>query len=81
MSTIREETSNTGDPVLPTVHETADGENGVEKAGFRKGVDEEDAERNSLSEASTLSVQDGVKTIEAVAMSWSKWGLIVAYIG
>ncbi|KAL8420287.1 hypothetical protein RB594_003172 [Gaeumannomyces avenae] len=25
--------------------------------------------------------QDGVKAIEAVAMTWSKWGLIVAYIG
>ncbi|KLU87323.1 siderophore iron transporter mirC, partial [Magnaporthiopsis poae ATCC 64411] len=25
--------------------------------------------------------QDGVRAIEAVAMTWSKWGLIVAYIG
>jgi hypothetical protein len=79
MSTIREES--TGDPVLPTVHETADDENAAEKAGFKNAVDGKDTEGNSLSEASTLSVQDGVKTIEAVAMSWSKWGLIVAYIG
>lgn len=29
---------------------------------------------------SQLDVQDGVRRIEAVARTWSKWGLIVAYL-
>lgn len=40
----------------------------------------EDAD--SLTDSSSMSsAQDGVKNIEAVAMSWSEWGLIIAYIG
>lgn len=27
-----------------------------------------------------LDVQDGVRRIEAVARTWSKWGLVVAYL-
>lgn len=43
-----------------------------------------DLERRSLNddtESTVSSAQEGVKRIEAVAMSWSKWGLICAYIG
>ncbi|KAI0816630.1 siderochrome-iron transporter MirC [Xylaria sp. FL0064] len=29
----------------------------------------------------TEETQDGVKTIEAISMAWSKWGLIAAYCG
>jgi hypothetical protein len=32
-------------------------------------------------EGSEGETQDGVKRIEAVAMTWTKWGLIAAYIG
>lgn len=34
----------------------------------------------SVSEESDSSAQDGVKAIEAIAMSWSQWGLIAAYL-
>lgn len=30
--------------------------------------------------ASALEVQAGVKNIEAVSMTWTKWALIVAYV-
>jgi hypothetical protein len=31
-------------------------------------------------EAEEVPVQAGVRTIEAISRSWTKWGLIVAYI-
>lgn len=44
--------------------------------------DEKDAaaEHHSL-ESSNAEAQMGVKGIEAVSMTWTKWGLIVAYLG
>jgi hypothetical protein len=39
-----------------------------------------DVERASLA-SSTSSAQDGVKRIEAVSMTWTRWGLVFAYIG
>ncbi|KAI6548737.1 hypothetical protein MCOR09_011675, partial [Pyricularia oryzae] len=32
-------------------------------------------------ESAVVKTQDGVKAMEAVSMTWSKWGLIVAYLG
>jgi hypothetical protein len=43
--------------------------------GLAKDVDEA-----SLA-SSTSSAQDGVKRIEAVSMTWTRWGLVLAYIG
>lgn len=37
------------------------------------------ARHNSASDSDS-DVQDGVRRIEAVARTWSKWGLVVAYM-
>jgi hypothetical protein len=38
-----------------------------------------DAERASI-QSSAPSTQDGVKRIEAVSQSWTRWGLTIAYV-
>ncbi|KAH7038096.1 major facilitator superfamily domain-containing protein [Microdochium trichocladiopsis] len=38
-----------------------------------------DLEQPSLSSAEVSGGQDGVKAIEAISMTWTKWGLIAAY--
>jgi len=46
------------------------------------GDDTRDVESNSSGSSATAtssSVQAGVKNIEAVSMTWTKWGLIAAY--
>jgi hypothetical protein len=44
-------------------------------------VGEEGASYGSMStEADGVPVQAGVRTIEAISRSWTKWGLVVAYI-
>ena len=35
---------------------------------------------DSSGSSSTDDAQDGVRNIEAVAMTWTKWGLIAAYV-
>lgn len=35
--------------------------------------------REDASETSVETTQEGVKAIEAVSMTWTKWGLFVAY--
>jgi hypothetical protein len=32
-------------------------------------------------QSSEIGLQDGVKKVEAVTTSWSKWGLVIAYTG
>lgn len=48
----------------------------------QKDVENFDAESVPRSGASTSDddAQNGVKNMEAVAMTWTKWGLIFAYI-
>jgi hypothetical protein len=55
---------------------------GVQPTGKRGlgQVPDSDVERASTT-GSVGSAQDGVKRIEAVSSTWTKWGLIFAYIG
>lgn len=39
-----------------------------------------DQTSDSSGSSSTDDAQDGVRNIEAVAMTWTKWGLIAAYV-
>lgn len=52
--------------------------------GDARPVDEKTVEQGPVVEDSASSVeslQDGVKGIEAISMSWSKTGLAIAYLG
>lgn len=46
--------------------------------GGRVMSHEDDDTRSSTDSVET---QTGVKKVEAVSMTWSKWGLIIAYVG
>lgn len=83
MAAVADETTyHAGDPAKGPAPGAAAAADGDKNGGVAAGS--VDLERRSLSddaESTVSSAQEGVKRIEAVAMSWSKWGLICAYIG
>lgn len=58
---------------------TAPGNESPVMHDYEKGAYPHEAE-DSSSYTNSLEAQDGVKKIEGISRSWSKWGLIAAYV-
>jgi MFS family permease len=54
---------------------------GDERGAARDDAGGADGERLASSSSTEEETQEGVRAIEAIAMAWSKWGLIAAYLG
>jgi hypothetical protein len=75
-------TTENADARLPSQSTTMDFESHASASkglGFHGDIESNSSSAERAATASSDGAQAGVKNIEAVAMTWTKWGLIAAY--